>query len=324
MTRKNFKVLFTDTSVDPAGIDLLRPVAELSFLESYASTEALVAAIGEADAIFCRSGIIDEPVIAAAPKLKIVSRHGVGYDNIDIAACTRRGIVVTIGGEANSQSVSEHAFGLILATARDLLRANADMDAGRWERTTLVGTELHRKVLGIVGLGRVGSRLARHATGFDMEVLACDPYLDANTAAERGAQLVDLTTLLRQSDFVSLHLPLSQETRNLIGTAEIALMKQSAILVNTARGGIIDEEALHNALKDNRIAGAALDVFAEEPLPPDHPLTGLDNLCHSPHIAGQTAESLVRMSLQAAQNILTIFHGEALAPDFVVNPEALV
>jgi D-3-phosphoglycerate dehydrogenase len=323
MSEKKFNVLVSDRSIHPSGIDLLRHSAELTFLEGYARPAVFAAAVSEADAIFCRSGIVDASVIDAAPKLKIVSRHGVGYDNVDIAACTRRGIVVTTTGEANSQSVSELAIGMMLYLGRFIRRANADMDAGLWERTSLMGTELFQKTLGIIGLGRVGTRLAKHANGFDMELLVCDPYLDADTVAKHGAKQVDLQTLLAQSDYVSLHLPLNSETRHIIGAQELSQMRESAILINCARGGIVDEDALYTALVEQQIAGAGIDVFEKEPLPAGHPLIGLDNVCHSPHIAGQTAESLVRVSLQTAENILTVLRGEKLYPGFVVNPEAL-
>jgi D-3-phosphoglycerate dehydrogenase / 2-oxoglutarate reductase len=317
-----YKVLVTGADMHPEGIDLLRPCARLEFLES-PEAAALEAAVGDVDAIFCRSGMISAAVIEAAPRLKIVSRHGVGYDNVDVDACSRSGVLVTTTGEANSQSVSELAFGLILALARDLVRANAEMDAGRWQRGGLVGTELYGKTLGIVGLGRVGRRLARHAAGFDLEVLACDPYLDAATVAKRGARQVDLPTLLAQADFVSLHLPLNTETRHLIDAAALAQMKETAFLVNAARGGLVDEAALYTALTQKQIAGAALDVFDQEPLPGGHPLVGLDTVCHTPHIAGQSAESLMRMSVQTGQNILTVLRGERLDADFIVNPAAL-
>ncbi|HIG57519.1 MAG TPA: hydroxyacid dehydrogenase [Candidatus Latescibacteria bacterium] len=323
MSEKKFNVLVSDRSIHPSGIDLLRHSAELTFLEGYARPAVFAAAVSEADAIFCRSGIVDASVIDAASKLKIVSRHGVGYDNVDIAACTRRGIVVTTTGEANSQSVSELAIGMMLYLGRFIRRANADMDAGLWERTSLMGTELFQKTLGIIGLGRVGTRLAKHANGFDMELLVCDPYLDADTVAKHGAKQVDLQTLLAQSDYVSLHLPLNSETRHIIGAQELSQMRESAILINCARGGIVDEDALYTALVEQQIAGAGIDVFEKEPLPAGHPLIGLDNVCHSPHIAGQTAESLVRVSLQTAENILTVLRGEKLDPGFAVNPEAL-
>ena len=323
MTEKPFKVLVSDRSIHPSGLDLLRPVADLTFLEGYNTPETFAAAVADIDAIFCRSGIVDASVIDAAPKLKIVSRHGVGYDNVDIDACTRRSIVVTTTGEANSQSVSELAIGMMLYLGRFICRANADMDAGLWERTSLVGTELFRKTLGIIGLGRVGTRLAKHAVGFDMEILVYDPYLDAETVASHGAKQVDLTTLLSRCDYISLHLPLSPETRHIIGAKELLQMKESAILINCARGGIVDEDALYTALVDKQIAAAGVDVYEDEPLPAGHPLIGLDNVCHSPHIAGQTAESLVRVSLQTAENILTVLQGATLDPGFVVNPEAL-
>lgn len=319
MSQDKYKVLVTGVGMRPEGIDLLRPFAELLFLEK-PEPQALLEAVGDVDAVFCRNGQITAEVVEAAPRLRIVARHGVGYDNVDVEACSRGGVAVTTTGEANSQSVSELAFGLILALARDLVRANAEIDAGRWERGGLVGCELQGKTLGIVGLGRVGRRLARHAAGFDMRVWACDPYLDEATVAARGAHKADLGPLLHESDFVSLHLPLEPATRHLIGAAELASMKETAFLVNAARGGLVDEEALYEALVSHRLAGAALDVFDIEPLPGGHPLAKLDTVCHTPHIAGQTDESLRRMSQQVGRNILTVLQGGRPAADFLVNP----
>ena len=323
MSDKQYRILVSDRTIDPAGLDLLREVAELDFLEGYAAPEAFAAKVDSVDAIFCRNGIIDASVIDAAPKLKIVSRHGVGYDNVDIDACTRCGVVVTTVGEANSQSVSEHAIAMMLYLCRFLYRTNAEMDDGQWKRTTLIGTELFEKTLGIVGLGRVGSRLAKHAAGFDMEIIAYGPYLAADTCAGHGTRKVDLQTLLQESDYISLHLPLNANTRCLIGAKELALMKETVILVNCARGGIVDEHALYDALVKKRIAAAGVDVFEDEPLAGGHPLVNLPNVCHSPHVAGQTAESLVRVSLQTAENILTVLRGETLDPGYIVNPEVL-
>jgi D-3-phosphoglycerate dehydrogenase len=208
-----------------------------------------------------------------------------------------------------------------MAVARKLNLAGAELRSGTWNRERAVGVELYRKTLGIVGLGRIGSRIARHARGFDMHVIACDPYIDPKRARRLDVILVDLETLLRRSDFVSLHVPLTEETRGMIGQSELALMKPSAILANTARGGVIEEEALLEALAGRRIAGAALDVYAEEPLPAGHPLTQLDNVVCTPHCAGQTDEALVRVSVRAAENILYVYRGEV--PPLVVNPEAL-
>ena len=195
------------------------------------------------------------------------------------------------------------------------------MREGHWERHKWVGVELHGKVMGIIGLGRIGSRMARIARAFDMEVLACDPYIPAARAEAVGARLVDLPTILQRADFVSVHVPLNQETRHLFGRSEFAAMKPGAIFANTARGGIVDERALHEALVSGHLAGAAQDVFEQEPAPPDHPLLELDNLVLSPHVAGQSTESMVRMSVGAAENILRVLRGEQ--PSYLVNPEVL-
>ncbi len=317
----NYKVLIADTEIHPQGLTMLEAVASLVMLPSYTSQEELAEAARDADAILARTAVISRAVIHAAEKLKIVSRHGVGVDNVDVAACTEHGVAVTITGDANSQAVSEYAFGCLLAVANKMAAANTAVRAGKWDRHRFVGVELQGKVLGIVGLGRIGSRMAKQATGFEMEVIAYDPYLDAETARQFNVSLVDLPTLLRRADFISLHMPLTPETRHMIGQPEIELMKPSAILVNTARGGLIDEQALYQALARQRIAGAALDVFDQEPLPANHPLTQLDNLLCSPHVAGQTEEALQRMAVGAAENILRVFRGEV--PPFVINPEVL-
>ncbi len=296
------RVLVTDHNIHPQGLDLLEAHGvELTVLQAYSSPETVLKAAADVDAILARVSRITADVVQASPNLKIVSRHGVGYDNVD--ACTRLGIAVTISGDANSEAVSEYAFTNLMAVARKLTQANAEVKSGLWNRDGIVGVEFRRKTLGIIGLGRIGSRLAKHAGGFDMDVLVFDPYADPGVVDELGAELVDLKNLLQRADFISLHTPLTDETRHLIGKSELDLMKPSAILVNTARGGLIDEEALYDALPGN------------------HPLTRLDNLICSPHIAGQTAESLVNMSIAAAQNILTIFRGDL--PDVLINREVL-
>lgn len=321
MTEPDYKVLIIASSIRPEGVKMLEAVASLSYLPAYSPEEDTVEAARDVDAILARVATITKPVVRASPKLKIVARHGVGVDAVDVEECTRLGIVVTTTGDANSEAVSEHAFAGLLAVARWLAIADASVKSAKWERQRLVGVELYGKVLGLIGLGRTGARMARHSRGFDMRVLAYDPYVDAETAQKLNVSLVDLETLLRRSDFISIHAPLTEQTRSLIGQAEFGLMKPSAILVNTARGGLVDEGALYEALASRRIAGAALDVFAQEPLPPDHPLTRLDNVLCSPHMAGVTEESLMRMSMRAADNILCVLRGER--PMFVVNPEVL-
>jgi D-3-phosphoglycerate dehydrogenase len=323
MSTTAHKVLIADDSLRPDGVRMLEQVAAVTMLPPWPSEKELIHAARGVDAILSRSAIISSPVIATSPKLKIVSRHGVGLDYVDVEACTEHGVLVTTTGDANSQAVSEQAFALMLAVARRVSVANAGVKAGKWGsiRPLLVGTQLHQKVLGIVGLGRIGSRVARQAKGFAMEVIACDPYIDPDRAHELDVALVDLETLLRRSDVVTMHVPLTDETRGMIGRAELELTKSSVILINTARGPVVDEEALIEALTTRRIAGAGIDVFAQEPLPAEHPLLQLDDLVCSPHIAGQTEEAMVGMSVQAAENILCVLRGEV--PPFVANPEVI-
>ena len=323
MKDRDYRVLLADDSIRPDGIKMLEEVASLTRLPMWPPEEELVNAARDVDAILSRSATISRPVIAASPKLKIVSRHGVGVDYVDIQACTEHGVLVTITGDANYEAVSEQALACLLAVARKIALADAEMKAGKWERPHLTGVELYRKVLGIVGLGRIGSRMAKHAKGFDMEVIACDPYIDPERALRFDATLVDLRTLLRRSDFVSLHVPLTEETEHMIGQAQLELMKPSAILVNTARGPVVDGQALYEALSIGTIAGAGLDVFEEEPLPADHPLRKLDNVVLTPHVAGQSEEAMVGVSIRAAENVLRVLRGETPPIELIVNPEVL-
>ena len=317
----SFKVLIADAAVHPEGIRMLDEIVELEQVPAYTSEAELIEAAKDVDGILARACLISRPVILAAPRLKVVSRHGVGVDNIDVEECTRNGIAVAITEEANCQAVSEHAFACLLALANRVTPADREIRAGKWERHKWVGVELHGKTLGILGLGRIGSRAAKHAAAFNMEVIACDPYVQERAASELGVSLVDLETLLRRADFLSLHVPLTQETKGIIGARELDLMKASIFVVNTSRGGIVDEEALHRALVDGHIAGAAIDVFEQEPVPADHPLLQLDNVLCTPHVAGQSDESMIRMSQAAAENILRVLRGEP--PSQVVNPEVL-
>ena len=323
MSANEYKVLVADDSIRPEGIRMLKEVAWVTALPAYPSEEELVDAAQDVDAILSRSAVISSPVIGASPKLKIVSRHGVGLDYVDVEACTGHGVLVTITGDANSEAVSEHAFGCLCAVARKIAIADAGIRSGEWERERIVGVELYGKVLGIIGLGRIGSRMAKHARGFAMQVIACDPYVEPERARRLGVALVDLETLLRRSDFVSLHVPLTEETKHMIGRAELKSMKPSAILVNTARGAVVDQRALYEALVGREIAGAALDVFEEEPLPVDHPLTELDNVVCTPHCAGQTTEAMVRVSIRAAENILCVLRGEVPSLSLIANPKVL-
>lgn len=318
----DFKVVVTDKLIKGDGLNLLRERGgEVVVLHAYSEEGELAEAVKDADAMMARSVVVTAAVVEAAPRLKIISRHGVGYEGVDIEACTRVGIAVSISSDANSQSVAEYAFALMLSSAKNVSRVGRAVRSNTWARDNSSAVELHGKTLGIIGLGRIGSRLATLTWGFRMELLVHDPYATTEAVDAVGAKRVDLNSLLEQSDFVSLHVPMTDETRYFIGRSELKRMKPSAILVNTARGGLIDEAALHEALTNDRLAGAALDVFEEEPLPNDHPLTKLDNMVCTAHVAGQTQESMVRTSIVAAENILAVLRGDV--PDILVNPEVL-
>ena len=257
--------------------------------------------IRDADGIVVRTAVIDRAVIEAGERLAVISRHGVGYDAVDIEAAAERSIPVTITPLANSVSVAEHAMFMLLALAKNARENDAAVRANRFEaaRTSMKPLDLAGRNLLIVGFGRTGSRVAPRALGFGMRVHVCDPYVDRAVMEAAGCTVVDdLHAALPEMDAVTVHTPLNRETRGIIGAKELAAMKPTAFVVNTARGGVVDEEALADALDGNRIGGAGLDVFAVEPASPrpDHPLLAFDNVIVSPHCAGVTIESSMRMA----------------------------
>ena len=252
---------------------------------------------------------------AAGPQLKVISQMAVGYDNIDVAAAQARGIAVGNTPGVLTEATADLAFALLLAAARRLFEAAAYVREGRWqtwEPMALLGADLSGAALGIVGLGRIGRAVARRAAGFDLRVIACSPGLLPDEAAAAGAELADLDTLLRESDFVSLHVPLNDSTRHLINRERLALMKPSAMLINTARGPIVDQNALVDALQRGVIAGAALDVTDPEPLPANHPLLALPNAIVVPHIGSASRRTRDRMAQMAAENLLAGLRGAPL------------
>lgn len=259
-------------------------------------------------------------VLAAAPQLKVISRTGVGYDAIDVKAATARGIVVTTTPGVNRHAVADWTFALILCCARKLRENLAEVRRGGWVRHE--GCDLAGKTLGIVGLGTIGKEVARRAQAFQMRILACDLAQDVPFAEGHGIAYVSLEDLLRRSDFISLHLFLSGASRHLINADRLALMKPTAFLINTARGGLVDTAALCRALKEQRIAGAALDVVEDEPLCADSPLRALDNVYLSPHVGGATADARRLSGAMAAENLIRALKGER--PEGIVNPEVLV
>jgi D-3-phosphoglycerate dehydrogenase len=311
------KILVSD-SIAKEGVELLKTAGEVNATEL--TPEELLAQIGEYDALVVRSRTkATKEVIEKAVNLKVIGRAGIGVDNIDVKAATAMGIVVVNAPRSSTTSVAELAIGHMISIARSLPRADKGIREGKWEKKQLKGTELFGKTLGFVGSGRIGAEVAVRAKAFGMKTIAYDPYLKADAAQKIGVEMCNLDHLLRASDFITIHALLTDETRGMVGVAEFAKMKPTAYIVNCARGGIIDETALYNALEDKKIAGAALDVFAKEPLV-DSPLTKLDNIVFTPHIGAGTKEGQERAGVQVAEQVLKALR--KTKPDSMVNPEA--
>ncbi len=306
--------------IHPAGLDLLRatPGVTVEAVDEV-TTEAFAPRVPGADALIIRTQPLPGSVVAAAPRLRIVSRHGVGYDAVDVAALDRRGITLAIVGDVNARPVAEHAFALLLALAKRVPALDAATRGTAWSaRDAFSAAELWNKTLLLVGFGRIGRIVAGMAKAFGMRVLAYDPFVDPATVAEAGATPVaSLAEGLRRADAVSLHVPRA-EGKPLLGAAELALLRPHATVVNTARGDLIDEDALADALEAEALGGAGLDVFAREPPPPDSRLLRSPRVILSPHSAALTGECAARMSEAAARNVVDFFAG-TLDPRLVVN-----
>ena len=280
--------------------------------------EELVRCLGEIDAVVVGVEKITETIVRACRRLKIIAKHGAGVDNIDVKAASNKGIVVTNAPGTNSDAVADLTIGLFLALARRIPFADCSVREKRWPR--IVGVQLNGKVLGIIGLGQIGKRVARRASGFEMKVIAYDTVKDEGFAKEWEIAYLPLEEVLAQSDFLSIHVPLDPKTLRMIGERELGLMKKEAFLVNISRGDIVDEEALYKALRDGKIRGAALDVFSSEP-PFESPLLSLDNVILTPHMGAYTVEALRETGMICARNIVDLLEGRR--PRFVVNPEVL-
>jgi D-3-phosphoglycerate dehydrogenase len=266
--------------------------------------EELAAAIADADAVLVRSATkISRESLARAAHLKVIGRAGVGVDTIDVEAATERGVAVMNAPAGNTISAAELAFALLLSLIRKVPAADRSMKDGQWDRTSFGGIELYRKTLGLVGAGRVGGEVARRALAFGMRVLAYDPFLSPDAAREIGAELAPLEQVLREADVLSLHVPLTDKTRGMLGDAELGLLKPSAVIVNAARGGVMDEAALLRRLSEGKLAGAALDVFDQEPLPADHPLRRLPNVVLTPHLGASTEEAQLNVAVEIAEGV---------------------
>ncbi|MEO8241481.1 MAG: hydroxyacid dehydrogenase [bacterium] len=304
------------------GLALLAGIPGVTFTHIEEISEASYAShMPQADALILRTQPLTAATLAMANNLQVVSRHGVGYDAVDVVALNARKIPLCIVGDVNSVSVAEHAMMLILACAKQLVRSDRATRIGPWVwRNRLESGEISGRRLLIAGYGRIGRHLARMASGFGMQIRAVDPYLAVHGWPDGPVAETSLTDGLQWADIVSLHVP--KTGAPLIGAAELGLLRPGAIIVNTARGGIIDETALVDALASGHLAAAGLDVFEEEPPPPDHPLLAFDNLILTPHTAGISRQSAERMAVASVQNVLDHFNG-CLDPDLIVNKDAL-
>ncbi|MGB9713442.1 MAG: glyoxylate reductase [Candidatus Bathyarchaeales archaeon] len=268
---------------------------------------------------------IDAEVFDAAPNLKIVAQMAVGFDNIDVQEATKRGVYVTNTPEVLTDTTADFAWALLMAVARRVVEADKYVRTGQWKvgwhPSMLLGRDVHGATIGIVGAGRIGYAVAKRASGFNMKILYYDVIPRPEMEKELGAKRVDLDTLLREADFVSIHVPLMKETHHLINAEKLKLMKKTAYLINNARGPVVDEKALYEALKEGRIAGAGLDVFEQEPTPVDNPLLKLDNVVVAPHISSASYETRSRMAEMVAENLVAFFEGRK--PPNLVNPEVM-
>lgn len=312
-------VVLIAEELSPATVEVLGPDVEIRHVDG-TDRPALLEAVHGADALLVRSATtVDAEVFAAAPQLKVVARAGVGLDNVDVPAATTAGVMVINAPTSNIVSAAELAIALILASLRNLGRADASVKAGRWERKQLTGTELLEKTVGIVGFGRIGQLVAERLRPFGVELLAYDPYVNHARAADLGARVVDLDELMRTADVVTVHMPRTPETIGLIGAEQFAVAKPTLHVVNAARGGLIDETALYEALTTGQIAGAALDVYSSEPPATSEtasPLLGLDSVTLTPHLGASTAEAQEKAGTAVARSVRLALDGE-LVPDAV-------
>lgn len=303
---QNMAKVFVADKLENVGLDLLKEAGlEVDYRPGLKGLE-LREALRQADGMIVRSGTrVTSELLEDPGRLRAIVRAGVGVDNIDVAAATRRGIVVMNTPGGNTVSTAEHTWALILSLVRHVPAADASVRSGKWERQRFVGRQLAGKTLGIVGLGRIGKEVARRGLAFDMKVLAYDPFLTADRAAQLGIEAApSLHAMLPQCDIITLHVPLTEQTRHLIGAEELAFMKPGAFLINCARGGLVDETALVQALQKGHLAGAAFDVFAEEPPPPDSPLLRMPNVVLTPHIGASTIEAQTSVAREAAQLLI--------------------
>lgn len=314
------RVVITEP-IDEHGLEMLKREAAVIYLPQLPG-QTLLDSIREADALVVRMAKVNRELLEQTRNLLVIAKHGVGYDNIDVEAATQKRILVVNTPEANIESVAEHNLGLMLSLSKKICLSNRALREGRLERQeNYIGVELKEKKLGIIGLGKIGSETAyKCKVVFNMDIIVYDPYVPKQKTDRLGYTKTEkLDDLLRESDYVVICVPLTEATQGLITAKELGLMKANAFLINSSRGRIIDEAALYDHLVKGKIAGAALDVFTQEPPPPEHPLLSLDNFIATPHTGGVTTESMRRMATTVAEDLLRVFRGQR--PRYPVNPQ---
>jgi D-3-phosphoglycerate dehydrogenase len=302
------RILIADP-VAPEGIELLRSVGDVD-VKTGQQPDSLVASIENYDALVVRSETkVTRAIIEAGTRLQVIGRAGVGVDNIDLEAATERGVIVVNAPQGNTIAAAEHTIALLMALARHIPQADASMRGGNWDRKTYVGTEVRGKTLGVIGLGPIGSEVARRGLGLDMRVLAHDPYVAEERIRSLGAETADFEGLIATSDFISVHVPMTAATKGMLGSEQFARMKDGVRILNVARGGIIDEAALAAAVQAGKVAGAAIDVYTAEPVVVDNPLLGDPRIITTPHLGASTAEAQERVAVDVAEQIVDVLSG---------------
>lgn len=318
MNNHDWNVLVTE-DIDKSGIKLLRDFAEIKSADDYGIMESSYADADSCEAILVRTSEITNETIESLDSLKVISKHGTGLDNIDIASASKHGVFVCNTPHVNASAVAEHTVTLLLAVRKQLLAADQDTRQGKWTRSNHISHELQGDTLGLFGCGAIGNQVGEVVQSLGMECVAYDPYIDESEIFEDIRLVTDKERLFKSADLISIHAPLTHETHHAISTNELSYLPEKGIIINTSRGEIIDEDALVTALDAGELAGAGLDVFAEEPPSSDYPLFEFDTVIATPHIGGSTFEALEQMSIDAADNIRTVYGGDI--PDSTVNAE---
>ncbi len=307
------KILVSDP-LSEEGLKILRENKEFQVdVKTELKPDTLKQAIADYQALIVRSATkVTKDIIEAASKLKVIGRAGVGLDNVDLEAATQKGIIVMNTPSGNTISTAEHTMSMILALSRNIAQANASTKKGEWKRSKFMGVELYGKALGVVGFGKIGKEVAKRALSFGMKVLAYDPFLSRQVAEDLGIEVVELSELFKSADYITVHTPLTEETKHMISDKQIALMKKGVRLINCARGGIIDEAALAKAVKEGKVAGAAIDVFEKEPVPADSELLKTDNIVVTPHLGASTEEAQVNVAVEVAEIVRDALLGRGI------------